>query len=68
MNINNFKEYVNKTILKRGYDYYTDRNILDTCNDGDNTYTFEVQGSEDYQVVVQPRNFCFKENLNIIKS
>ena len=53
MNINNFKEYVDKTILKRGYDYYTDRNILDTCNDGDNTYTFEVQGSEDYQVVVQ---------------
>lgn len=53
MNINNFKEYVDKTILKRGYDYYTDRNIIDTCNDGDNTYTFEVQGSEDYQVVVQ---------------
>lgn len=53
MNINNFKEYIDKTILKRGYDYYTDGNILDTCNEGDNTYTFEVQGSEDYQVVVQ---------------
>ena len=53
MNINNFKEYIDKTIFKRGYDYYTDGNILDTCNEGDNTYTFEVQGSEDYQVVVQ---------------
>lgn len=53
MNINNFKEYVDKTILKRGYDYYTDGNIVDTCKEGDNTYTFEVQGSEDYQVVVQ---------------
>ena len=53
MNINNFKEYVDKTILKRGQDYYTDRNIIDTCNDGDNTYTFEVQGSEDYQVGVK---------------
>jgi len=53
MNINNFKEYIDKTILKRGYDYYTDGNILDTCNEGGNTYTFEVQGSEDYQVVVQ---------------
>lgn len=53
MNINNFKEYIDKTILKRGYDYYTDGNILDFCNEEDNTYTFEVQGSEDYQVVVQ---------------
>ncbi|MFW2490396.1 SWIM zinc finger family protein [Clostridium chromiireducens] len=53
MNINNFKEYVDKTILKRGYDYYTDGNIVDTYNEGDNTYTFEVQGSEDYKVVVQ---------------
>ncbi|OOM73782.1 hypothetical protein [Clostridium sp. BL-8] len=53
MNINNFNEYVDKTILKRGYEYYTDGNIVDYCNEGDNTYTFEVQGSEDYQVVVQ---------------
>ncbi|AGF57782.1 putative Zn finger protein [Clostridium saccharoperbutylacetonicum] len=53
MNINNFKEYIDKTILKRGYDYYTDGNILNSCNVEDNTYTFEVQGSEYYQVVVQ---------------
>lgn len=53
MNINNFKEYVDKAILKRGYDYYTDGNIVESRNEGDNTYTFEVQGSEDYQVVVQ---------------
>lgn len=52
MNINDFKKYVDKTILKRGYDYYTDGNIVDTFNEGDNTYTFEVEGSEDYQVVV----------------
>lgn len=50
MNINNFKEYIDKAILKRGYDYYTDGNIVDSCNVGDNTYTFEVQGSEYYQV------------------
>lgn len=53
MNINNFKEYIDTTILKRGHDYYTDGNIIDTYNEGDNTYTFEVQGSEDYQVVVK---------------
>ncbi|OOM78355.1 hypothetical protein CLPUN_19640 [Clostridium puniceum] len=53
MNIDNFKEYIDKIILERGYDYYIDGNIVDTRNEGDNTYIFEVQGSEDYQVVVQ---------------
>lgn len=53
MNISNFKEYIDKTILKRGYDYYTDGNIIDTYNEGDDTYIFEVEGSEDYQVVVK---------------
>ncbi|WP_238916843.1 hypothetical protein [Clostridium sp. YIM B02555] len=51
MNINNFEEYIDKTILKRGYDYYNDGNILDSCNVRDNTYTFEVQGSEDYILI-----------------
>ncbi|NOW04312.1 SWIM zinc finger family protein [Clostridium beijerinckii] len=52
MNIDNFKDYINKTILERGYDYYIDGNIIDTYMDSDNTYIFEVEGSEDYQVIV----------------
>ncbi len=53
MNINNFENHVNKTILDRGYEYYTEGNIVETYNQGDNEYIFQVQGSEDYEVVVK---------------
>mgnify|MGYP001017603877 CR=1 FL=1 len=53
MNINNFKNYINKTVLDRGYDYYIDGNIIETNDQGDNEYIFQVQGSENYEVVVK---------------
>lgn len=56
MNINNFQYEINKIILQRGYDYYIEGNILETYDQGDNEYTFLVEGSEDYEVVVQLDN------------
>ncbi len=53
MNINNFQEHVNNIILQRGYDYYTYGNIIETYEQGDNEYVFQVEGNEDYEVVVQ---------------
>ncbi len=53
MNINDFEKHINKTILDRGYGYYIDGNIMETYNSADNEYIFEVQGSEDYQVIVE---------------
>lgn len=52
MNINNFEEYINETILDRGYDYYIEGNIVEACVQGDNEYIFRVQGSEEYEVKV----------------
>lgn len=53
MNINNFEDHINKTILDRGYDYYNEGNIIKTYSQGDNEYIFQVQGSDDYEVVVK---------------
>lgn len=53
MNISNFENHINKTILDRGYDYYIEGNIIDTYCQDDNIYVFEVEGSEDYEVVVK---------------
>lgn len=53
MNINNFEEHINRTILERGYDYYDEGNIVETYNQGDNEYIFQVQGSEEYEVIVK---------------
>ncbi len=56
MNINNFENHINKTILDRGYVYYSEGNITETYNKGENEYIFQVQGSEDYEVVVKINN------------
>ena len=56
MNINNFESHINKTILDRGYDYNNEGNIIETYNQRDNEYIFQVQGSEGYEVVVQIDN------------
>ncbi|AIS52840.1 SWIM zinc finger domain-containing protein [Thermoanaerobacter kivui] len=53
MNIYNFEDYINETILDRGYDYYIGGNIIETYNQGDNEYIFKVQGSDDYEVIVK---------------
>ncbi|WP_291579603.1 SWIM zinc finger family protein [Clostridium sp. UBA6640] len=56
MNINNFENYIDKKILDRGYGYYCEGNITDVYKEGDNEYTFQVQGSEDYEIRVEINN------------
>ncbi|MGM0845080.1 MAG: SWIM zinc finger family protein [Bacillota bacterium] len=53
MNLNNFKKVVNKKILSRGYDYYVDGNIAEAFKKRDNEYLFVIEGTHDYQVVVE---------------
>lgn len=53
MNLTNFKNFIDKTILNRGYDYYLEGNVLESHELGDNEYRFYVQGSDDYGVVVK---------------
>lgn len=53
MNIYNFEDYINETILDRGYQYYIRGNIIETYNRGENEYIFKVQGSDDYEVIVK---------------
>ena len=53
MNIKNFEEYIDTTIQKRGYKYYTDENIYDEYEQNDDEYKFEVYGTQDYTVTVK---------------
>ncbi|KOR25187.1 SWIM zinc finger family protein [Clostridium sp. L74] len=52
MNINDFQEYINDTILDRGYGYYIAGNIIEVSKWSDNEYIFQIEGTEDYQVIV----------------
>ena len=64
MNLNNFEYEIDNKILDRGYDYYIEGHILDCSKDaGDDTYHFDVEGSEDYEVVVK-----LNDNNEIIMS
>jgi len=53
MNINNFEKYVNDRIMERGYDYYSNGNIVETYEQTDNEYVFEVAGTDNYEVIVE---------------
>ncbi|MCL1903360.1 MAG: hypothetical protein FWF94_02960 [Oscillospiraceae bacterium] len=53
MNINNFEDYFDCIILKRGLDYYKSGNIVSLeCDTDDNVWTAEVSGNDDYTVTV----------------
>lgn len=52
MNINNFEKHVDERILDRGYDYYNYGNIVEVYKETENQYIFDVNGSEEYEVVV----------------
>lgn len=56
MNIRNFEEYIDKRILDRGYNYYQNGHILDLYEQQEGTYIFQIEGTSDYQVVVQLDN------------
>ncbi|MEK4870268.1 SWIM zinc finger family protein [Niallia sp. FSL W8-1348] len=53
MNINHFENDINKTIVDRGYSYYIEGYILEVYEKADNEYIFLIEGSDDYEVVVQ---------------
>lgn len=53
MNINNFENHVNKTILDRGYSYYIEGNVIEAYKQDDNKYIFHIEGSDDYKVIVE---------------
>lgn len=52
MNIKNFKEYIDETILERGHSYYIVGNVNEDYDYNENEYIFEVEGREDYRVSV----------------
>lgn len=52
MDINNFEEYIDNTIIDRGYDYYINGNIIGTYKQDDNEYLFKINGTDDYEVIV----------------
>lgn len=53
MNLKNFKEYFDNTILQRGKNYYHDGAVLSIEKISENEYTAEVDGSEIYEVTVE---------------
>jgi hypothetical protein len=53
MNIHDFERHIDKTILERGYGYYIDGNVTRASKQSDNTFLFHVEGSEDYEVLVE---------------
>lgn len=53
MNLTNFKSHINKTIVDRGYSYYIEGNIVEAFEQGDNKYIFQIEGSDDYEVIVE---------------
>ncbi|MEG1009478.1 MAG: hypothetical protein RSF67_06690 [Clostridia bacterium] len=63
MNIDNFKDHIDEKILNRGYDYYIDGNIIEVYTEDELEYIFQIQGSEDYEVVVN-----INKNKEIISS
>lgn len=53
MNINNFENDINKTIVDRGYSYYIEGNVVEAFEQGDNEYIFQIEGSDEYEVLVK---------------
>lgn len=51
MNLFDFESYVPRRIEDRGYDYYMGGDVI-RVSERDNTYTFDVYGSDVYRVVV----------------
>lgn len=56
MNLNNFENYIDKTILARGTDYYENDYVVSVEEIDDNVYEAEVEGTELYTVEVELDN------------
>ncbi|WP_318503087.1 hypothetical protein [Bacillus sp. T3] len=53
MNINNFENKIDKTIVSRGYNYYINGHVAEAFEQGNNVYAFYIEGSDDYEVLVE---------------
>ncbi|WP_394234906.1 SWIM zinc finger domain-containing protein [Niallia oryzisoli] len=53
MNLNNFKKIIDRTIVDRGYNYYIEGNVLEAYEQSENEYIFHIEGSDDYEVLVE---------------
>lgn len=53
MNINHFENDIAEAVLTKGYDYYIDDRVVDVYHQGDREYIIQVEGSDDYEVVVK---------------
>lgn len=53
MNIKNFEKHIDSIILQRGYDYYINNRILECTYEDSNTYKLEVDGNEEYDVIIK---------------
>ncbi|MEO1816090.1 MAG: SWIM zinc finger family protein [Acetobacterium sp.] len=53
MKLNDFENYIDETILDRGYDYYDEGRISKVIKQGDRDYLFIIAGTELYQVFVK---------------
>lgn len=63
MNIHNFENHINKTIVDRGYFYYIEGNVVEAYEQGENEYIFHIEGSDEYEVIVE-----IGENGDILNS
>ncbi|MCM3701372.1 SWIM zinc finger domain-containing protein [Paenibacillus macerans] len=63
MNIYHFEDDLTDAILDKGYDYYLDDRVVDVYHQGDRAYIIQVEGSDDYEVVVK-----LDENGEILRS
>lgn len=53
MNIYHFEDDLTDAISDKGYDYYLDDLVVDVYHQGDREYIIQVEGSDDYEVVVK---------------
>ncbi|THF72617.1 SWIM zinc finger family protein [Cohnella fermenti] len=53
MNIYQFEGAIDKAVLKKGYDYYSEGRVTDVCLMDDREYILKVNGSEEYEVAVR---------------
>jgi len=53
MNILNFENYINKTILDRGHSYFLEGNVVRVYEKSENEYIFHIEGNDHYEVVVE---------------
>lgn len=61
MNLNNFKDSIDTTILNRGYDYFLNEAVTHLEHMKLGTWSSLVEGSQDYSVVIKLDNDKIKE-------